>query len=190
MFIEIFFSLWPQCRRAPRAWTPNPFRAGTHLLAGTPRSCISSGRGEGIPAREGVRFVAFSDWLVWAWEYHKRGTLSSRDHLPLLKRAKHVLGSLSRCPLRVFCTGATPVLQRCALGLHRCETFLEDICSGTPKHSLHPSLTTFWTFLAFDQFPRQAASTSREEPEGFPINFVQEKSALFGQKLKGSFSGV
>ena len=51
-----------------------------------------------------------------------------------------------------------PRVHQCTLGLHRCKTLSEDICSGTPKQVLRPLLTTFRTFLAFDHFPRKAAS--------------------------------
>ena len=58
------------------------------LLAGTsppPAPFWEKGKGQGVPAREGVPAHGFLGlWAVWAWEYHERGPLSSRDRLPLL----------------------------------------------------------------------------------------------------------
>ena len=101
---------------------------------------------------------------------------------------KTYLGA-SRCSLRVFCTGATPDSTGELWG-----------CTGA-KHSRRtsvqgPLLTTFRTFLAFDQIPRKAASQCYSHPlilnpvsitvgwlDVAPLRFLLAKKCPFHARL-------
>ena len=63
-----------------------PFEPAPPLPAGTPSPpapLLGRGKGQGVPAREGVPGGLLGLWAVWAWERHEPGPLSSWDPLLL-----------------------------------------------------------------------------------------------------------
>ena len=65
------------------------------------------------------------------------------------RRCKTCLGVAEQMSSKSDLHRCNPRVHWCTLWLHQCKTLLEDICSGTPKHVLHPLLTTFQTLTSF-----------------------------------------
>ena len=108
-----------------------------------------------VPGNQGRNFNETSTYVLRCF-FPGKSVKNKRSPKSGQERAQNVL---SRCPLRVFCTGAkhtgcTGGFWGCTGAKHSQRTSPQ----GPPKHVLHSLLTTFRTSLVFDRFPRKTAS--------------------------------